>query len=82
MSKDIETDLDLHGVGRILNSPDPVLPKEVANKDYVDAASSGFSYKRIVNGKRVRIPEDQAMLVSMNMAIDGELTIDGELVII
>jgi len=80
MAKDIETDLDLNNIGRILNSPNPILLKEVANKDYVDL--NKFSVKVIRNSKVLIIPEDHEMAIKKNMIIEGELIVLGELVII
>jgi len=45
---------------------------------------NNFSYKKIYNGKTILIPEDQQMIVfeNINDEANGDLQIDGELVII
>jgi len=41
-----------------------------------------FSYKVVVTGKSVTVPENQQMVVSGGITIDGELVLDGELALV
>jgi len=46
------------------------------------AGGENFSYKVVVLGNSVTVPENQQMVVSGGITIDGELNLDGELALI
>jgi hypothetical protein len=68
MAKDIETDLDLHNVGRILNSPDPLLPQEVATKNYVDTHIGGGGLTNLEGGSAGSIYLASGMSIDCGVA--------------
>jgi len=80
MAKNIETDLNLNGEGRIINSPDPINLYDVANKNYVDNHFN-FSFRLIRKGETLTIPENQQMIVRGKFRIMGKVIAHGQLVV-
>jgi len=50
--------------------------------DLVSIGPENFSYNYIATGKSVLIPDNQQMLVYINITVDGTLTVDGDLVVL
>ena len=49
--------------------------------DLVNSSEDNFSYIYIIEANQVTIPENQQMIVYDSITVDGELIIDGDLVI-
>lgn len=67
MAKDILSDLNMGGVARLTNLPDPTLAQHAATKAYVDSAVEGLAWKDSVRA---------ASTANINLAAPGS-TIDG-----
>jgi hypothetical protein len=44
MAKEVHCDLDLLASSKIINSPDPVAPGDVVNKNYLDTVYNGRNF--------------------------------------